>query len=159
MVARRHEGGFSLVELLVVFVIAAILFVFSIINLKTPQTNATVASSLDTLLADIKSEQSQAMLGGTGGLGSAQNYGLYIQPNQYTIFAGSTYSAVNSTNFVISMPTGATLSSTLPSSQLIFTKGSGEVQGFVSGSNTITATTGSTTKTITIDRFGALTVN
>ena len=156
---RQHQHGFSLIELLIVFVIAAILFVVGFVNLGRPQANATISGSIDTLLTDLKAQQSQAMVGGTSGLATAQAYGLYVQSSSYTVFAGTSYSAGNATNFVLTMPTGVSLSTTLPSSTVVFSKGTGEVQGFVSGSNTISLTNATGVKTITINRLGTLTLN
>jgi hypothetical protein len=51
------------------------------------------------------------------------------------------------------------LTTTLPSSQLIFLKGSGEVSGYSSSTNTITLKdndTGKTT-TVTINKYGVIT--
>jgi hypothetical protein len=98
------------------------------------------------------------MSGTTGSSSTQQDAGLFVQSNQYTLFVGSSYSAGNSYNYVYTAPSGTTFSTTLPSSSVVFTKSSGEVSGFVNGSNTITVTTGTNSKLVTINRFGAITV-
>lgn len=151
-----RQAGFTLVELLVVLVISITLFSLSLVNLNKPQQSASAASALDTLLSDLKSQQNLAMSGGLGGTASAQSYGIYLQAGRYTLFPGSIYSAVNPNNFVITLPASVVMTTTLPSTQVVFTKGPGDVQGYVAGSDTVTLTTGSSTHTVTIDRYGAL---
>ena len=156
--AASRTAGFTLVELLVGLVIVSVLVAASLINLGKPQQTANLSSTLDTLIADIKNQQNAAMAGGSGGSASAQTYGLYVQPHFYVVFPGSTYSAGNTSNFTITLSGNLTLSTTLPSTQVIFVKGTGEVQGYTAGSNTITLTDGTTPHVITFDRFGALNV-
>lgn len=155
---QSRESGFSLIELLIVVLITSALLGLISVNLGRPQTVATVTTSIDTLLADIKGQQVLAMAGDTGTLASAQPQGVLFQSTQYTLFTGSSYGTGNS-YYPITLPANAQLSTTFPSSQVVFTKGTGEVQGFVSGSNTVTLTSGSVTRVITINRYGAMTVN
>jgi hypothetical protein len=129
------------------------------INLGHPQTVASATTSVDTLLADLRSQQLLAMVGGTNSSGSVQPHGIYFQATDYTLFADSSYNAGDTDNFVVQLTPGAQLTTTLPSAQVVFTEGTGEVAGFVSGSNTITLTSGDISRTITINRFGAPTVN
>lgn len=156
---NQHQQGFTLVELLIVIVITSMLFGLIAVNLGQPQKVATVTTSIDSILTDIKGQQVLAMSGDTGSNTTAQPDGIFFQATQYTLFAGSAYSAVDPNNFVIKLPTGATLATTFPSTQVVFTKGSGEVQSFVNGSNTVTLTNGTVSHVITIDRFGATQVN
>ncbi len=155
---QHKREGFTLIELLVVVLITGMLLGLMSITLGRPQTVANVTTSSDTLLADLKGQQILSMMGDTGNQTSAQPHGIYLQSTQYTLFAGSSYAAGNS-YFVVNLAANAKLSTTFPSTQVVFTKGSGEVQGFVTGSNAITLTSGAVTKTITINRFGAITVN
>jgi prepilin-type N-terminal cleavage/methylation domain-containing protein len=91
----HHQGGFTLIELLITLVIVAVLFGVSSINLGKSQQTANITATVDVLLADIKSQQSLAMFGGLGGTATAQSHGIYVQPKFYTLFPGTTYSAVN----------------------------------------------------------------
>ena len=157
--SRPHQSGFTLIELLVVMAISIILVGLISINLGQSKTSVSLSTVTDTLLADIKQQQMQAMTGDTGSTTSQQPHGLYLQATTYTLFAGSAYSAGDSNNFAVSLPQTVSLSSTLSGSTLLFSKGSGDVQNFVNGSNTITLTGIGGSKTITIGRFGALSVN
>jgi len=161
MMRRRlnSSAGFTLVEMLVVLAIFVVLAALTTVNLGQTQTTTNLATTVDTTLADIKRQQLLAMAGDVGSSTSQQPQGILVQSNQYTLFAGNTFNSGDSNNFVVSAPANTTFSSTLPSSTLLFNKGPGDVSGFVNGSNTITITSKGSSKTITVTRFGALTVN
>ncbi len=153
--------GFTLVEILVVMGLIAILSGVAFINFIRPQNQASLDSIVATLVADLKSQQTKAMAGDGVSAPAAQAHGIYVQSGSYTLFKGSAYSGADTDNFVVSSDTGTTLSTTLPSTQAVFTKGSGDVAGFIAGQSTITVTSSGTgvSRTITLNRYGALTVN
>ncbi len=153
----RSESGFTLTELLVVIGIIAILFVLSTINLGKAQTTVSVATVTNTLLADLKNQQLLAMTGDVGSTTSQQEHGIYIQLNSYTLFSDSTYTSADSNNFTVSAGNNS-LTTTFPSNQIVFNKGDGSVDGFSPGNNTITVSGSGTTKIITVNRFGATSV-
>lgn len=153
------QAGFTLIELMVTMALVIILFALSAVNLGQPQTTAGLNTTVDTLLNDLKSQQLLAMSGGIGSTAVQQPHGIYIQSNQYTLYAGSTFNGGDTNNYVVSAPANMAFSTTFPSSTVLFNKGAGDVSGFVGGSNTITVTYGSSPKVITINRFGATTVN
>ena len=157
-ILKKNESGFTLIELLVVLAIAAVLFGLSTINLGKAQTTASISTTTDTLLADIRGQQLLAMEGESGIQISAQDHGIYFQSNSYTLFASNTYNLSDTNNFNQNTDP-VTLSTTFPSSQVIFSKGSGEVNGFIGGSNSITVSGNGNSQTITINRYGSTTVN
>lgn len=156
---NQQSAGFTLVELLVVLAITTMLFGLIGINLGHPQTVASTTTSVDTLLADIRGQQLLAMVGGTGSGTSAQPHGIYLETSRYTLFADSSYNAGDSDNFVVHLSPGAQLTTSFPDIQVVFSKGTGEVENFVDGSNTITIANGGVSRTITMNRFGAPTVH
>lgn len=162
---RRHSTrsdqtqGFTLIEILVVLGLVAILFGLSAINLGQPQTTASLDRTLDALLADIKGQQILAMSGDGAGTTSQQPHGLYIGAASFTLFAGNVYDAGDTRNFTENVASNVSLSTTLPGNALLFAKGTGEVNGFTTGNNTITLASGTQTRVITINRLGAITVN
>lgn len=154
--SSQNTDGFTLIEVLLALGIIAVLFALSFVNLSQPQNTTNINSVLDRLLADIRSQQLLAMTGNTGRTTSAQQEGIYIENNQFTLFAGSSYNPADTHNFTETA--GTQLSTSFPGNTLLFNKGDGEVTGYSSGSDTITLTSGSETKTVTINRFGTATV-
>lgn len=154
----RQSSGFTLVELLVVITIVAVLFVLSTINLGTSQSTASVATVASTLLADLKNQQILAMSGDSGSTTSQQPHGVYLQASNYTLFADPTYASSDPNNYTVPV-SPVQLQTTFPSNQVVFSKGNGEVSGFTGGSNTITISGAGLTKTITINRFGAISIH
>ena len=161
---KRHSlkkyPGFTLIELALIMGIIAILVSFITINLLKPQTTASTASTVQILGADIKEQQIKAMSGDTDGESSTDSQGIYFESNRYTLFRGPNY-ASGSHYFQVDMDQNLILSNTLPSSQVVFGKRSGEVASYAPGSDTITLshTQSGEQKIITINRYGAITIN
>ena len=150
--------GFTLIELIVVFGVLLTLFAVTSVNLLNSQRRSSQSSAISSLVADLKSQQTKAMSGDTEGRATTDHYGLYIQASSYTLFHGSGYSSSDSANVVINTNDNIQFSTTFPSSSLIFTKGSGEILNFVSGSNTISVIdpSGSPTKVIQFNKYGVI---
>jgi prepilin-type N-terminal cleavage/methylation domain-containing protein len=158
---RCSQRGFTLIELLVVMGLFAVMAGMITVNLVKPQATASVSGSVNEMVADLKSQQLRAMMGDSGSGITAQPHGIYVQPGQYTLFKGSSYNGSDADNSVIPAKNGVTLSATFPSSQVVFSKGSGEVSGFSNGANVISvqsSATGEVTQ-ITLNRLGAISVN
>ncbi len=156
----RRAAGFTLVEILVVMGLFAVAASLTYINFITPQNTVSLGGSVSTLVADLKSQQTKAMAGDSGSASSAQAHGVYVQSGQYTLFKGSSYSAGDSENYTVTAPTGVTFSTTLTGTQVVFTKGSGDFTSFSIIHNAITVTSSSgSSKVITLNRYGAITVN
>src|SRR6476469_5990066 len=109
-----EQSGFTLVEILVVTAIIVVLFGLGVVGLGQPQTNSDSLSAVDTLVNDLKAQQTAAMAGSSGSSAARQPAGILMQSTQYTLFTGSTYSAADSYNYVVSAPTGVSFSSTFP---------------------------------------------
>ena len=151
----KWRPGFTPPELIIVIAIMLTLAVVISNSLLSGQHQTTLNTSLTTLIADAKAQQLKAMTGDTEGRPTADSYGIYIQSDRYVLFHGSVYSADDPGNSIIPLATGITLSTTFPSSSLIFTKGSGEISGIVSGTDTITLT-GDVAKTLRFNRYGVI---
>lgn len=155
---QKAQKGFSLIEVLLVmgiFVLLAGLGFTSLLNVKDTSFSS---SAVYTLVADIKNQQIKAMTGDTEGRGTPDTYGVYIQSSQYVLFHGQVYSATDSSNFSVSAPQGYTLSSTFSGDKIIFASGSGEIQNFTSGQDTIRLTNTVTNQqsTLQLNKYGVI---
>ena len=77
------------------------------------------------------------------------------------MFKGSSYDAGDGDNFTVTADKRIGLSTTLPSGMVVFGERSGDVASWTSGQDTITVRNTATneSKTITLNRYGAVTVN
>lgn len=143
--------GFTLVELLITIGIATILLGLTTINLVNVQKNTSVGATVDTLIADMRNQQTKAMSGGAEG----GNFGIFFNSsNSYTLFHGSSYVPGDPTNFTVTLDDPISVSSTYPGNVIIFSQGNGEV----GSENTITInnTAGTEQKTLTVNRLGVV---
>jgi len=131
-------SGFTLVELLVVMTILATLFSLTWINVMNPIKDTSTDSALQILIADLKSQQHNAMVGLTDNE-SPSSYGIYFEETGYTLFAG-TYTEGAERNYEVSLEPGLSLSTTLVGNQVLFEHLSGEVVGHNPSADTITIT-------------------
>ena len=152
---QKIKTGFTLIELIVVMGIFAVLSAFISVSLLKGQTGAAVDSTLEVLKADIKSQQTKAMLGGSA-------YGIFFSSTGYVLFQGSSYVPNLSSNFSIEFDQGVSFTTiNLPSSQIVFDSLSGEVNGYSSSQNSVVLTHDSAEnfKTLSISSFGVITEN
>jgi prepilin-type N-terminal cleavage/methylation domain-containing protein len=149
------QAGYSLIEITLVISVVALLLGLVTLNLFQFQHSSQLSATVSSFLADFKEQQIKSMVGDTGGTGGLSNYGVSLGTTSYTEFQNS----LGTANFVVSLPSGIQFSTTFPSSQILFLKGSGEVSGFTSGQNTITLkdTVNNTQKIITVNRYGVVT--
>jgi len=134
----KKTKGFSLIEVLLVISVFLILAGFGINSILNVRDSSSSTSTIYTLISDIKNQQTKAMSGDTEGRGTPDTYSVYIQSNKYTLFHGENYSASDSSNFSVSMPQDSLLSTTFSSNKIVFASGSGEIENFTSGQDTIT---------------------
>ena len=152
------RGGFTLIEIIIAMSIFATLSGIITINLLHAQSKTSLDTSVASILADIKGQQTLAMSGSIQGGTSASEYGIYFCTTSYIIFFGYSYSVNNSTNFVIPLKNNVNFSSvTFPSRVIIFQRASGEIANFNSAQNQITLSNqGGENKTITLNGIGVI---
>lgn len=152
----KNTSGFTLIEMLLSIGIVAVLFLISAIVLINiiPRTNVTAATEI--LRAELRQQQLQAMTGKTDSGGSAAEFGILIESNQYTLFPGTTYSPLPSGSVTVSLPSTISLSTTFANSVIIFEQGTGEVLNYDANADriTISDTEGTQPVTIEINKYG-----
>ncbi len=150
--------GFTLPELLIVMVVFSTLIGIITINLTYAQRRASINSEVNTLLSDLKRQQTKAMIGDTEGRASPDNYGINFQANKYVLFHGTTFVATDSANLDIALE--GNLHVATPGASIIFTRVSGQVSSYSPSNNTVIIqdATNSTQKTIQYNQLGAFTV-
>lgn len=151
--------AYTLIEVSVIVAVMAILLSISTFNLLNFQDRASVDTTVETFVSDIKTQQLKSMSGATEGNPTPSPYGIYMESGEYTLFTGATYTPADPLNFTVEITNTLEITTTFPQNTLIFTRGSGEIQGFTAGNNTITIRHGPSDiqKTITFNRYGTIT--
>jgi prepilin-type N-terminal cleavage/methylation domain-containing protein len=157
---KSKNSGFTLIELIVVMVIASSLLGFVILNLIGIQKTSEVSTSADKIVSDLASQQTKAMLG--AGSSSGINYGIYFPAtnDRYILFQGRAYSQNDPSNYTVMLDSGVRFSSVnLPGNSIIFTYATGTISGYLSNSNSLIVgeSDGLKTKTISINKLGVVT--
>lgn len=158
MESGKLHSGFTLVELLLVMGISMLLMGFITINLVTALHNTSVSASADRLIADLKSQQTNAMNGASESMASGDSYGIYIGTNTYVLFHGIIYNPFDPDNFPVNSDGTVSYSTTFPLSVIIFSQGSGEIMDYSDAANTITVknVSGNEQQTIRLNKYGVV---
>lgn len=153
------QNGFTFPEVVVVIGVISMIFGLAISGTLKSQQGTSLQSTVALLISDIKHQQVNSMTGFTLGGESASSYGVYFEGSRYTLFKGNVYDPNDIHNFAVMIPENIQIFDvSFPNSILVFMKGSGEVFGFTPGSNTVSLkTTLSTSKTVTVNKFGTVT--
>jgi hypothetical protein len=158
-IPRRNGAGFTMVEFLVIMGIASLLFLLMSMNFLDARTGTSLTTTGDSLLSDLKIQQTKAMIGDTEGRGIPDAYGIYFKPASYVLFHGTTYLPAATDNFEVNAAEGVTLSTTFPGGSVVFATISGELVNFSSGFDSITIKDANTTrqKVIQLNKLGTAT--
>jgi type II secretory pathway pseudopilin PulG len=151
--------GFTIIEIIVVFGILATLLGIGYISVVNIQRRAPLSATASVLVGDLRGQQTKAMTGDTQTGATSDSYGIYFQSNAYILFKGLSYNPSDTTNAVTPLPTNITVSTVFPGSSIVFAKGSGDIVGFAQGSSwvTLTENLNGEHKTLTVNRYGAVT--
>jgi prepilin-type N-terminal cleavage/methylation domain-containing protein len=157
---HTREKGFTLIETVVVMGVFAVLVGISTISFFSTQKKASLNTTLDSFVTDLKEQQLKSMIGDTEGRGVRDSYGIQFGTNSYTLFHGEVFNQADSANFTVNLGDGITIIlNQFPNGQIRFASGSGEVVNFTQGSNAVTFrdTTGSEQRTVQVNRYGVIT--
>jgi prepilin-type N-terminal cleavage/methylation domain-containing protein len=147
---KKQNSGFTVIELSVVMGIFLILLTLSFINLTPLPSRATVTSSTQNLIADLRATQTQAMSGDTKGGTVQSDYGVHFEGGSYWLFKGSVFNPSDITNFKVDLGDVNVSFNTIT---FVFEKGSGEVA--TPGNIVITNSLTNEVTTININKYGA----
>lgn len=137
--------------------IMAILLTLTSLNLSSTLPQTSLDSATKTLVGYLKQQQLNALTGVSLDPISTTDQGVHLESNQYTLFQGSSFN-VNSTYNFTQKVDDLLITTTFPQSNIIFTKGTGEISGFNPNNNTITLTFTQTQqkKIITLNKYGII---
>lgn len=120
----KNQNAFTFIEIIIVIGIIAILFSLSVPQLFRMRDHNTLQTSSTTLISLIRQQQLNAM-------NSPNQYGIHFEQSRYVLFTGLSYSSddpFNSSN-TLDYPLQF-VDINLPSSELVFASGSGEIVSF-----------------------------
>ena len=147
----KMNKGFTLIELVVSIAILLVLFAIITLNVSPLPSNSLQSANLDTLLSDLRSQQTWSMSNGSP-------YGIHFETESYSLFKGDTYTQGLPTNTVINLDSGIIFSNvTLPNYVIIFSPGSGDVAAYTAGQDSFNLTSSVTGKStsVKINKYGA----
>jgi hypothetical protein len=90
--------------------------------------------------------------------GTQLDHGIDFGSSSYALFTNSAFASNDSSNFVISV-SPVLVTTNFPSSQVVFNKGDGGLLNFNPNTASITLSLNNTTRSLNINRFGAITIN
>ncbi|OGI65765.1 hypothetical protein A3A95_01600 [Candidatus Nomurabacteria bacterium RIFCSPLOWO2_01_FULL_39_18] len=153
---RPAQTGIALAELLIIFAVIAILVSVILPQFSKIRENQTLKSGAGDVLSAINKARSQAL----ASIDSSE-YGVHFQSDGVIIFKGTVFSALAGDNEIINLTTPVTISNVT----LLGVSGtSGDVyfdrlSGAPSKNGTITLSTSSLSKIITISATGVPSLN
>lgn len=155
---RDRRAGFTVVELLVIMGIVIILFLLVSMTFSDARSGTGITTTSDTLLSDLKLQQTKAMIGDTEGRGSPDAYGVYITNGNYILFHGTSYIPSDPENFTVKSAEGVNFATTFPGLSVVFATKSGEIVNYTAGQDQIMVKDANTTKqkTIQLNKLGTV---
>lgn len=121
----KTNRGFTLIEMSIVVSTIVTLLGFITINLVRSQQTASLTSTEEILVVDLKQQQLKSMIGDTEGRITADLYGIHFDSNRYVTFHGSVYSPFDTSNSAINLESNMQFNN--PGFNVIFEKVTGEI--------------------------------
>ncbi len=142
---KKTPNAFTFIELLVVVAIIGIMSTVGYVSMSKLQISADIQTSMDRLVASIKTQRMYAMLGNSTTRTKAMPQGIYFEQGSsvFVLFSceelqNCSYMPYKNTNIVDTLEKTLIFSTvSLPGNQIIFTPYSGEVSNFQSNANSI----------------------
>lgn len=153
---KFYQKGMTVVETLVVISIMVILILFVLPQFSKIRENQVIKNAVEDTVSGLHSAQSKSLSSVNSG-----EFGVHFQSDQVIIFKGEVFSAGATDNNVINIISPASISNvtlggvSATSGDLYFQ----HLVGTPSKTGTVTISTSSLSKTITISATGAVSVN
>ncbi len=150
--------GFTLIELILAISILGMIIVFSSMAFSNQQNMVSLESTILEVNSAIREVQNKSISQSQDTVGDA-NYGVYFTSTSYTVFKGDSYTSNNPTNFTRNFGSGINISSiNIPNSVLIFDRLSGRQANYLQAQNLTFSTFDNEIKSVTINPYGAITI-
>jgi prepilin-type N-terminal cleavage/methylation domain-containing protein len=142
---RKSQRAFTFIELLVVVAIIGIMSTVGYVSMSRLQMTADTRTSIDKLVASVKTQRMYAMLGNSTTRTKAMPQGIYFQQGSstYVLFScdelqSCSYLPYKNTNINDTLEKTLIFSNiSLPGNQIIFAPFSGEVANFQTDANSV----------------------
>lgn len=142
---RKSQRAFTFIELLVVVAIIGIMSTVGYVSMSKLQMTADTRTSIDKLVASVKTQRMYAMLGNSTTRTKAMPQGIYFQQGSstYVLFScdelqSCSYLPYKNTNINDTLEKTLIFSTvSLPGNQIIFAPFSGEVSNFQTDANSV----------------------
>lgn len=132
-------SGFTLIEIVITVGVATILMTIVTLSLFQSRASASLDTTADQLMSDVRQQQMAAMFGATSSAGVYDDYSIRFDSSSYTLFPGDIYTSTNSANYVVPLDGALRFSATtFPSGVLTFSRLSGDVRTYQVGHDTVT---------------------
>ncbi|MES2436477.1 MAG: prepilin-type N-terminal cleavage/methylation domain-containing protein [Patescibacteria group bacterium] len=152
---NKNKKGFSLIELIIVLAIISILTSIIITGLSSFNRKEALEKDTQVVVDMLRQARSQTLASH-----NASQYGVYFATSSITLFTGTTYSAVSSSNNVYTFNPQVSISNiglTSSSTSIVFSRLSGEASH--TGTITLLSPATSSPKTVTIYATGLVESN
>lgn len=149
----KNDFGFTFIEVVIVMGIMVVLLMIGSVNFLPIKQTASLSTTAQALVTDIKEQQLKAMNG-------ESDQGVYfdIDQKKYTVFKGASYDPSNTTNFDIQLGDQIVVSDVdFTGRQMIFSAASGEINNFLTGNKIVLLNTVSNEqRSIFFNKYGTI---
>ncbi len=145
------NGGFTLIELIVSLAILLVIYTISAVGLSNVIPSTSQNTTYDALVSDLRLQQVRAMT-------TNSPFGIHFETNSYTFFEGPVYQFGAISNYVVNLdPTVNFNPIGFPGGEIVFSPGSGDVDGYIEGSDSVSIVNTQSGKTVIvkINEYGA----
>lgn len=126
----KRQLGLSLVEVVIAMGFFLILSTLITVRTFTARGRAFEKDSMNQLISDLRNQQIRAMGGDSNG--------IFFESTRYVLFRGTAFNPQDQGNLAVPLEENLQIVNvSFPQATVVFTKGTGEILGFVSGSDAL----------------------